>query len=85
MSLCDFAANTEPCSNKGAVKLVRGNGAEEGTVQLCIAGVWGTVCDDYWGTNDAKVICRQLGLGGNGNTAIIIAPMQPYHFILSDV
>lgn len=42
------------------VKLVGGPDETQGTVMVCYRGVWGTIADDYWGTNDARVICRQL-------------------------
>lgn len=43
------------------IKLVSSNVSTQGTVQVCYQGVWGTISDDNWGTNDARVICRQLG------------------------
>ena len=33
-------------------------------MELWINREWGTVCDDGWGLNDTKVVCRVLGYSG---------------------
>ena len=50
----------EECET-GDIRLRGGMTRYEGRVEICIDRVWGTVCDDFWGTVDAAVACRQLG------------------------
>jgi hypothetical protein len=54
----------ENCPLNGDVRLVDGPSENAGRVEVLIDGVWGTVCDDAFGMEEATVICRQLGYAG---------------------
>ena len=43
------------------VRLADSAGPWTGRVELYYFGVWGTVCDDRFGADDAFVICKMLG------------------------
>ena len=54
---------------EGAVRLVDGAIEQEGRVEVCIDGVWGSVCGGgtiKWTRIEASVVCKQLGYSVKG-------------------
>lgn len=43
------------------VRLANGTASFEGRVEIYLNSHWGTICDIFWSTADASVVCRQLG------------------------
>ena len=51
----------------GAVRLVGGSHYLEGRLEIC-SETWGTVCNDGFNINAARVVCRQLGIEDAGES-----------------
>lgn len=68
VSHCTFITllYTAVLCNDTDVRLVGGSTRYQGRVEICFNETWGTVCDDSWSSEDASVVCRELGLPSIG-------------------
>ena len=67
-----FVSKAQSCFAEGEIRLRGGTISREGRVEMCSGGVWGTVCDNGWGTTDARVVCRQLGYPTIGVSVMLV-------------
>ena len=59
--LVSSAVTPSEC-NDGDVQLVDGATEYEGRVEVCVNGVWSTVCAySGWYSNAARIVCNQIG------------------------
>ena len=59
--------DTTQCSD-GAVRLVGGRIEQEGRVEVCLKGIWGSVCRSQFSDIELYIMCSYLGYHGNSES-----------------
>jgi len=62
----DAGAQCVPRCTHGTVRLIGGIYSFEGRVEVCVNGLWGTVCHDSWTSVDAAAACKYFGYSTYG-------------------
>ena len=70
------------------MRLVGNDDGDEGRLEVCVNGAWGTVCSDEFDSSDAAVACEALG-GFNGSgkhtqtamTSVIVRMIESLFFL----
>lgn len=62
LNLCtsDFSTPIANCS-MGELRLVGSEDGDEGRLEVCVNGAWGTVCSNGFDTHETSVACHTLG------------------------
>ena len=68
------------CSTDWELRLVNGGSSLEGRLEVCLNGVWGTICDHSWDDTDAGVACSQMGYSARGTNCTTSCHVNPYTF-----
>ncbi|RZC41899.1 neurotrypsin-like [Asbolus verrucosus] len=56
---------THHCDAPTEIRLVNGTNRSEGRIEIKHHGTWGTICDDDFNEDAAKVVCKHLGYKGS--------------------
>ena len=62
----------DPVCNDSDIRLVGTDSPTQGRLEVCLFGVWGSVCDDQWTDRNSEVVCRQLGYESSSKHCNII-------------
>ncbi|XP_064392932.1 tyrosine-protein phosphatase Lar-like isoform X3 [Halichondria panicea] len=68
---------------EGEVRLADGPSSREGRVDICDGRYWRTPCQDTWGIEETRVVCRELGFCQQGGRLVTGHSYQEY--ILFDI
>ena len=64
----------------GDVRLNGGTIELQGRPEVCINGVWGSICDSGWTLVDAHAFCTELGHPGTGKVTACVHNSFIYYY-----
>ncbi len=62
----NVAYNSDCSKGDHGIRLQDGSTEYEGRAEVCVNGVWGSICHNGWDKSDANAFCGQLGYSSYG-------------------